>query len=85
MGVDTAFRCSHRDAAMQPPSADHAWRIGTPIPVQKTRNFLNVGLTLLTWTCLYVAPVANVLGRVPLIPLFLASNSTPDSQAQESG
>ena len=27
--------------------------------------------------CLYVAPVANVLGRVPLIPLFLAGNSTP--------
>jgi hypothetical protein len=26
--------------------------------------------------CLYVAPVANVLGRVPLIPLFLAGNST---------
>ena len=25
--------------------------------------------------CLYVAPVANVLGRVPLIPLFLAGNS----------
>ncbi len=27
--------------------------------------------------CLYVAPVINVLGRVPLIPLFLAGNSTP--------
>ncbi len=27
--------------------------------------------------CLYVAPVANVLGRVPLIPVFLAGNSTP--------
>ena len=27
--------------------------------------------------CLYVAPVANVLGRVPLIPLFLAGNSAP--------
>ena len=27
--------------------------------------------------CLYVAPVANLLGRVPLIPLFLAGNSTP--------
>ncbi len=27
--------------------------------------------------CLYVAPVANMLGRVPLIPLFLAGNSTP--------
>jgi hypothetical protein len=27
--------------------------------------------------CLYVAPVANVLGRVPLIPWFLAGNSTP--------
>jgi hypothetical protein len=26
--------------------------------------------------CLYVAPVTNVLGRVPLIPLFLAGNST---------
>ncbi len=27
--------------------------------------------------CLYVAPVSNMLGRVPLIPLFLAGNSTP--------
>jgi hypothetical protein len=27
--------------------------------------------------CLYMAPVANVLGRVPLIPLFLAGSSTP--------
>jgi hypothetical protein len=27
--------------------------------------------------CLYVAPAANILGRVPLIPLFLAGNSTP--------
>jgi hypothetical protein len=27
--------------------------------------------------CLYVAPVGNVLGRVPLIPLFLAGNSAP--------
>ena len=27
--------------------------------------------------CLNVAPVANVQGRVPLIPLFLAGNSTP--------
>jgi hypothetical protein len=27
--------------------------------------------------CLYVAPVANVLGRVPLMPLFLAGNSAP--------
>ena len=27
--------------------------------------------------CLYVAPGANVLGRVPLFPLFLAGNSTP--------
>ena len=28
--------------------------------------------------CLYVAPVTNVLGRVPLIPLFLAGNSTEE-------
>ena len=27
--------------------------------------------------CLYVAPAANIAGRVPLIPLFLAGNSTP--------
>jgi hypothetical protein len=26
---------------------------------------------------LYVAPAANMAGRVPLIPLFLAGNSTP--------
>ena len=27
--------------------------------------------------CLYVAPAENMVGRVPLIPLFLAGNSTP--------
>ena len=27
--------------------------------------------------CLYVAPAANMVGRVPLIPLFLAGNTTP--------
>jgi hypothetical protein len=27
--------------------------------------------------CLYVAPVENMVGRVPLIPCFLAGNSTP--------
>ena len=27
--------------------------------------------------CLYVAPAANMVGRVPLIPLFLSGNSTP--------
>jgi hypothetical protein len=27
--------------------------------------------------CLYVAPVENIEGRAPLIPLFLAGNSTP--------
>ncbi len=27
--------------------------------------------------CLYVAPAKNMVGRVPLIPLFLAGNSTP--------
>jgi hypothetical protein len=27
--------------------------------------------------CLYVAPAANIVGRVPLMPLFLAGNSTP--------
>ncbi len=31
-----------------------------------------------TWTpCLYVADVQNMVGRVPLMPLFLAGNSTP--------
>ncbi len=27
--------------------------------------------------CLYVAPVANMVGRVPLLPLYLAGNTTP--------
>ena len=27
--------------------------------------------------CLYVAPLDHVVGRVPLIPLFLAGNTTP--------
>ena len=27
--------------------------------------------------CLYVTPVDHMVGRVPLIPLFLAGNSTP--------
>ena len=27
--------------------------------------------------CLYVAPAENMVGRVPLIPLFLAGNKTP--------
>ncbi len=27
--------------------------------------------------CLYVANVQNIVGRVPLMPLFLAGNSTP--------
>ncbi len=27
--------------------------------------------------CLYVAPVDHMVGRVPLIPFFLAGNSTP--------
>ena len=27
--------------------------------------------------CLYVAPAENMVGRVPLIPLFLAGNTTP--------
>ena len=27
--------------------------------------------------CLYVAPVENMVGRVPLMPLFLAGNATP--------
>ena len=30
--------------------------------------------------CLYVAPGANRVGRIPLIPLFLAGNSTPTIQ-----
>ncbi len=39
---------------------------------------------------LYVAPAANMVGRVPLIPLFLAGNSTPTiphkcSQHKRSG
>ena len=40
--------------------------------------------------CLYVAPVENMVGRVPLMPLFLAGNATPtiphlSSKRQESG
>ncbi len=40
--------------------------------------------------CLYVAPAANMVGRVPLIALFLAGNSTPTiphkySQHKRSG
>ncbi len=40
--------------------------------------------------CLYVAPAANMVGRVPLIQLFLAGNSTPTiphlySQHKRSG
>ena len=40
--------------------------------------------------CLYVAPAANMVGRVPLIPLFLAGNSIPTiphehSQHKRSG
>jgi len=40
--------------------------------------------------CLYVAPAGNMVGRVPLIPLFLAGNSTPTiphmfSKRRESG
>ena len=40
--------------------------------------------------CLHVAPAANMVGRVPLIPLFLAGNSTPTiphkySQHKRSG
>jgi len=31
--------------------------------------------------CLYVAPAARMVGRVPLIPLFLAGNSTPTAAA----
>ena len=27
--------------------------------------------------CLYVAPAENMVGRVPLMPLFLAGNATP--------
>jgi hypothetical protein len=27
--------------------------------------------------CLYVAPAENIMGIVPLIPLFLAGNTTP--------
>ena len=34
--------------------------------------------------CLYVAPAANMIGRVPLIPLFLAGNSTPTIPHQYS-
>ena len=39
---------------------------------------------------LYVAPVENMVGRVPLMPLFLAGNATPTipnlySKRKESG
>ncbi len=40
--------------------------------------------------CLYVADVQNMMGRVPLMPLFLAGNSTPTiphifSKSKDSG
>ena len=40
--------------------------------------------------CLYVADVQNMVGRVPLMPLFLAGNSTPTiphmfSKCKDSG
>ncbi len=40
--------------------------------------------------CLYVADVQNMVGRVPLLPLFLAGNSTPTipqifSMSKDSG
>ena len=40
--------------------------------------------------CLYVADVQNMVGRVPLMPLFLAGNSTPTiphifSKSKDSG
>ena len=40
--------------------------------------------------CLYVAPAENMVGRVPLIPVFLAGNATPTiphiySKRKESG
>ncbi len=34
--------------------------------------------------CLYVAPVKNITGRVPLIPLFLAGNSTASTKIKAS-
>jgi hypothetical protein len=43
-----------------------------------------------TTLCLYVADVQNMVGRVPLVPLFLAGNSTPTiphifSKSKDSG
>ena len=40
--------------------------------------------------CLYVAPAENMVGRVPLMPLFLAGNATPTiphlySKCKDSG
>jgi hypothetical protein len=40
--------------------------------------------------CLYVAPAENMVGRVPLMPLFLAGNATPTiphlySKSKDSG
>ncbi len=34
--------------------------------------------------CLHVAPVANMVGRVPILPLYLANNSTPTIPQQFS-
>ena len=60
--------------------------INLPAPL-RSWNYLSVGrwrvlgVTKLyepfPTPCLYVAPAANMVGRVPLIPLFLAGNSTP--------
>jgi hypothetical protein len=32
--------------------------------------------------CLYMAPGENMAGRIPLIPLFLAGNTTPNNPSR---
>ena len=39
---------------------------------------MSVTCTYIVYACIvYVGPAAIMVGRVPLIPLFLAGNSTP--------
>ena len=51
------------------------------LPIKGPMDSEDAGVTKLyepsPTPCLYVAPAANKAGRVPLIPLFLAGNSTP--------
>jgi hypothetical protein len=89
--ITTGFRGTHRESEMQNcvASLNHPLtktslfklRIGA-VPVLKMVIFLQYNLLTKLYEpsptpCLYVAPAVNIMGRVPLIPLFLADNSNP--------